>query len=102
MHLGIADELCTIDFWNDFIFIFWLLSFSQKNCEMSYPLLSMTFKTCKIMFKKKKEEKNDVWKNIYVLETCLKRKIVFCLILTELFLLKYTHKHIISLLFYSI
>lgn len=38
-------------------------------------------------------------KNIYVLETCLKRNIVFCLILTELFLLKYTHKHIINLLF---
>lgn len=33
------------------------------------------------------------WKHV-------KEEIVFCLILTELFLLKYTHKHMVNLCFF--
>lgn len=67
----------------------------KKNCEMSYPLLSMTFKTFKTILKK--TEKKILKKKKTILETCLKN-IVFCLILTELFLLKYIHKHSAELL----
>lgn len=63
---------------------------------MSYPLLSMTCKTFKTILKKRK---NDNYKKNYVLELCLKKRNVFCLILTELFLLKYIHKHMIGVPF---
>lgn len=55
MDLGIIYKLCTIDFHHDFNLIFEFLAQKnktnkqqkKKDCEMSYPLLSMTFKTFK-------------------------------------------------------
>lgn len=64
---------------------------------MSYYLFSMTFKN------HKKKEKTIVKKKKKVLETYLKINIVFCLIWTELFLLKYIHMHMNRvLLFFAV
>lgn len=52
------NKLCTIDFYYDFNFVFWVLENKKtKNiCEMSYSLLSMKLLKCLKWYKKRKND----------------------------------------------